>query len=148
MAGGVLPDPGALAILIAALASGKVILGLFTVLVFSLGFASVLVLVGIVAARVGQIVLTWLESRWILWLQLGTGLVILAVGVLLTVNAGGRSRPSADSARSAPAADPSRVQLHGSGSAWLGASRDRAARSPEPVRSSRSDTGWPARRSA
>jgi nickel/cobalt exporter len=88
VAGGVLPDPGALAILLAAIASGKVVLGLFTVLVFSLGFASVLVLVGIVAARVGQLVLTWLESRWILWLQLGTGLVIFAVGVVLTVNAG------------------------------------------------------------
>jgi nickel/cobalt exporter len=88
VAGGVLPDPGALAILLAAIASGKVVLGLCTVLVFSLGFASVLVLVGIVAARVGQLVLTWLESRWILWLQLGTGLVILAVGVVLTVNAG------------------------------------------------------------
>jgi nickel/cobalt transporter (NicO) family protein len=87
VAGGVLPDPGALAILLAAIASGKVVLGLFTVLVFSLGFASVLVLVGIVAARVGQLVLTWLESRWVLWLQLGTGLVILAVGVLLTANA-------------------------------------------------------------
>jgi nickel/cobalt exporter len=88
VAGGLLPDPGALAILLAALASGKVVLGLLTVLVFSLGFASVLVLVGIVAARVGQLVLTWLESRWILWLQLGTGLLILAVGVILTVNAG------------------------------------------------------------
>ena len=88
MAGGLLPDPGALAILLAALASGKVVLGLLTVLVFSLGFASVLVLVGIIAARVGRLVLTWLESRWILWLQLGTGLVILAVGILLTVNAG------------------------------------------------------------
>jgi len=88
VAGGLLPDPGALAILLAALARGKVVLGLLTVLVFSLGFASVLVLVGIVAARVGQLVLTWLESRWILWLQMGTGLVILAVGVLLTVNAG------------------------------------------------------------
>jgi nickel/cobalt exporter len=88
VAGGLLPDPGALAILLAALASGKVVLGLFTVLVFSLGFASVLVLVGIIAARVGQIVLTWLESRWVLWLQLGTGLVVLAVGVLLTINAG------------------------------------------------------------
>ena len=88
VAGGLLPDPGALAILLAALASGKVVLGLFTVLVFSLGFASVLVLVGLIAARVGQIVLTWLESRWILWLQLGTGLVILTVGLLLTVKAG------------------------------------------------------------
>ena len=88
VAGGLLPDPGALAILLAAIASGKVVLGLFTVLVFSLGFASVLVLVGIIAARVGQLVLTWLESRWILWLQLGTGLVILTVGLLLTVKAG------------------------------------------------------------
>jgi nickel/cobalt transporter (NicO) family protein len=46
IAGGLLPDPGALAILLAAIASGKLILGLFTVLIFSLGFASVLVVVG------------------------------------------------------------------------------------------------------
>jgi nickel/cobalt transporter (NicO) family protein len=87
VAGGLLPDPGALAILLAALASGKVILGLFTVVVFSLGFASVLVVVGVVAARVGQLVLTWLEARWLLWLQFGTGVLILAVGVVLTATA-------------------------------------------------------------
>jgi nickel/cobalt exporter len=84
LAGGLLPDPGALAILLAALASGKVMLGLFTVVVFSLGFAAVLVVVGIVAARIGQLVLTWLEARWLLWLQLGTALLILAVGLVLT----------------------------------------------------------------
>lgn len=84
VAGGLLPDPGALAILLAALASGKVILGLFTVVVFSLGFAAVLVVVGLVAARLGQLVLTWLEARWLLWLQLGTALLILAVGLVLT----------------------------------------------------------------
>src|SRR5206468_6428592 len=71
VAGGLLPDPGALAILLAALASGKMILGLFTVLVFSIGFASVLVVVGVVAARVGQLVLARLSSRWIVWLQVG-----------------------------------------------------------------------------
>jgi nickel/cobalt exporter len=49
IAGGLLPDPGALAILLAAIGSGKLILGLLTVLVFSLGFASVLVVVGVVA---------------------------------------------------------------------------------------------------
>ena len=115
---GVLPDPGALAILLAAIASGKVVLGLFTVLVFSLGFASVLVLVGIVAARVGQLVLTWLESRWILWLQLGTGLVILAVGVAADGQRGADARgPRLISARSARLPTRRRLQLRRSGSA-------------------------------
>jgi nickel/cobalt exporter len=90
IAGGLLPDPAALAILLAAIASGKVMLGLFTVLVFSVGFASVLVVVGVVAARVGQAVLTWLTGRWVLWLQLGTALLIVAVGVILTVTAWGK----------------------------------------------------------
>jgi nickel/cobalt exporter len=87
IAGGLLPDPGALAILLAALASGRLILGLLTVLVFSLGFASVLVVVGVVAARVGQLILAWLSSRWIAWVQIGAALVILAVGLVLTANA-------------------------------------------------------------
>ncbi|PYO53970.1 MAG: hypothetical protein DMD83_23290 [Candidatus Rokuibacteriota bacterium] len=88
IAGGLLPDPGALAILLAAIASGRVMLGLFTVAVFSIGFASVLVVVGIVAARVGQIVLTWLRGRWVAWVQSGAALLIVAVGVVLTVVAG------------------------------------------------------------
>jgi nickel/cobalt exporter len=87
VAGGLLPDPGALAILLAAIASGKLVLGLFTVVVFSLGFASVLVVVGIVAARVGQVVLQWLSSRWIGRLQIGAALVIVGVGLVLTANA-------------------------------------------------------------
>src|SRR5262249_19534108 len=87
IAGGLLPDPGALAILMAALARGKVVIGLLTVLVFSVGFASVLVVVGIVAARIGQLVLTWLESRWIAWLQVAAALLIIGVGVVLTVSA-------------------------------------------------------------
>src|SRR5215471_5666568 len=87
IAGGLLPDPGALAILLAALASGRLILGLLTVLVFSLGFASVLVVVGVVAARVGQLILAWLSSRWVGWVQIGAALLILVVGVVLTANA-------------------------------------------------------------
>src|SRR5262249_496702 len=71
----------------AAIANGKPVTGLLSVLVFSLGFALVLVVVGLVAARVGQLVLTWLSGRWVLWLQLGTALLILAVGVGLTASA-------------------------------------------------------------
>jgi nickel/cobalt transporter (NicO) family protein len=87
IAGGLLPDPGALAILLAAIAEGKLVLGLLTVVVFSLGFASVLVIVGVVAARVGQLILSWLSSRWIGWIQIGAALLILGVGLVLTANA-------------------------------------------------------------
>ena len=82
-----MPDPGALAILLAAIASGKLILGLLTVLVFSVGFASVLIVVGVVAARVGQLILTWLSSRWVGWVQLGAALLVVIVGLVLTANA-------------------------------------------------------------
>src|SRR6185369_10138996 len=64
VAGGLLPDPAALALLLGALSSGKVMLGVITVLVFSLGFAATLVVVGIVAAKVGEKVLDWLDSIW------------------------------------------------------------------------------------
>jgi nickel/cobalt exporter len=87
IAGGLMPDPGALSILLAALANGKLILGLLTVVAFSLGFASVLVAVGVVAARVGQLILTWLSSRWIAWVQIGAALLIVGVGLILTANA-------------------------------------------------------------
>jgi nickel/cobalt transporter (NicO) family protein len=87
IAGGLLPDPGALAILLAAIAGGKLVLGLLTVLVFSLGFASVLVIVGVVAARIGQLILTWLSSRWVGWVQIGAALLIIVVGLVLTANA-------------------------------------------------------------
>jgi nickel/cobalt exporter len=87
IAGGLLPDPGALAILLAAIADGRLVVGLMTVVVFSLGFASVLVIVGVVAARVGQLVLTWLSSRWMGWIQIGAAVLIVGVGLVLTVNA-------------------------------------------------------------
>jgi len=87
IAGGLLPDPGALAILLAALASGKVMLGLFTVLVFSIGFASVLVIVGIAAAIAGDLILGWLDSQWVGRLQVAAAALIVLVGVVLTVSA-------------------------------------------------------------
>jgi nickel/cobalt transporter (NicO) family protein len=85
--GGILPDPAALAILMAALASGKVMLGLATVVVFSLGFATTLVVVGVIAAKVGQKVLEWLSSIWVVRVQIGTTLLILGMGIVLTVKA-------------------------------------------------------------
>jgi nickel/cobalt transporter (NicO) family protein len=87
VAGGLLPDPAALALLLGALSSGKVMLGLITVLVFSLGFAATLVVVGIVAAKVGEKVLDWLDSMWMVRLQIATSLLIIGMGVVLTIRA-------------------------------------------------------------
>ena len=89
IAGGLLPDPAALAILLSALAQGKVMLGLGTVVVFSVGFASTLVLVGVIAAKVGQRILDWLAGPWAMRLQVATSLLIVLVGVVLTIKASG-----------------------------------------------------------
>jgi len=87
IAGGLLPDPAALAILLNALAQGKVMLGLGTVVVFSIGFAATLVIVGVVAAKVGQRILDWLAGAWAARIQIGTSLVIILVGVFLSFKA-------------------------------------------------------------
>ena len=85
--GGILPDPSALAILLAALSSGQVLLGLASVVVFSLGFAATLLVVGVLAAQVGQKILDWLSSIWAMRTQIATTLLILGMGVVLTVKA-------------------------------------------------------------
>jgi nickel/cobalt exporter len=87
VAGGLLPDPAALAILFNALAQGKVMLGLGTVVVFSVGFAATLVVVGLVAAKVGQRILDWLAGPWAMRLQVGTSLLIIVVGAILSFGA-------------------------------------------------------------
>ena len=85
--GGLLPDPAALAILLNALAQGKVMLGLGTVVVFSIGFATTLVIVGVITAKAGQKILDWLAGPWAMRLQVGTSLLIVVVGVLLSARA-------------------------------------------------------------
>jgi len=87
LAGGLLPDPAALAVFLAAIASGKLVLGLLTVLVFSLGFASVLILVGMLVGRVGQSALRRIDVRWLEWLNVATASVIVLVGLTLTIGA-------------------------------------------------------------
>jgi nickel/cobalt exporter len=87
VAGGLLPDPAALAILLNALAQGKVMLGLGTVVVFSIGFAATLVVVGVIAAKVGQKILDWLAGPWAARLQISTSLLIVLVGVVLSFRA-------------------------------------------------------------
>lgn len=90
VAGGLLPDPAALSILLNALAQGKVMLGLMTVVVFSLGFALTLVGVGVGAALIGRRILDWLAGPWPARIQIVTSAIIVVVGVVLSVIAWGR----------------------------------------------------------
>jgi nickel/cobalt transporter (NicO) family protein len=85
IAGGLVPDPVALSLLIRALSDGQVIVGLIGVFVFSLGFAGVLVAVGVVAAAVGKRLLDWLTGARAARLQIGMSALIVLVGVVLTV---------------------------------------------------------------
>ena len=72
-------------LLLNALATGKVMLALAGVLSFSLGFAAVLVVVGVVAAWVGKKILDWVAGPGAARVQIGTSLVMVVVGVVLTV---------------------------------------------------------------
>ncbi len=87
LAGGLLPDPAALAVLLGAVAAGKLVIGLMTVFLFSLGFASVLVLVGVVVGRMGRLALEWTSSRWLDYLQVAVAGVIALVGAVMTFGA-------------------------------------------------------------
>jgi hypothetical protein len=49
-------------------------LGLVTVVVFSLGFAATLVVVGVIAAQVGQKILGWMSGIWAVRIQIATTL--------------------------------------------------------------------------
>lgn len=62
-------------------------LGLVTVVVFSLGFAATLVVVGIIAAKIGQRIMQWLDSIWMVRVQILTTLLILGIGVVLSLRA-------------------------------------------------------------
>jgi nickel/cobalt transporter (NicO) family protein len=46
-----------------------------------------LVLVGIIAAKIGEKVLDWLSSIWVVRMQIATSLLIVGMGVVLTVRA-------------------------------------------------------------
>jgi nickel/cobalt exporter len=43
--------------------------------------------VGIVAAKVGERVLDWLDSIWMVRMQIATSLLIIGMGVVLTIRA-------------------------------------------------------------
>ncbi|MBI1298049.1 high-affinity nickel-transporter [bacterium] len=88
ISGGLLPCPSALVVMLGAIALGRIGFGLLLILVFSLGLASVLTLVGILMVHAGKLVKHVPEGGRLLRLApIGSALFITIAGVVITVQA-------------------------------------------------------------
>jgi ABC-type nickel/cobalt efflux system permease component RcnA len=85
MAGGILPSPTALVVLLASMALGRVAYGLALLAAFSLGLAAALVVVGIVALRARDAVSRRMSSRFARALPVASASVIATMGLVLSV---------------------------------------------------------------
>jgi|GEM_PF-337892 len=84
VSGGLVPCPGAIAVLLAAVNRGEMVAGLVLTLLFSLGTASVLVAIGLVLVTASG----WAERRfqhglWVRWAPLASAVVVTLLGIAL-----------------------------------------------------------------
>lgn len=88
ISGGLLPCPAALVLLLAAISLGRVGFGMILVVVFSLGLAGVLIVVGLLFIKGGQL-LARIPRITVLsrWLPAFSALVIFGIGVVITIQA-------------------------------------------------------------
>jgi ABC-type nickel/cobalt efflux system permease component RcnA len=86
LAGGVLPSPTALVVLLGAVALHRVGYGLALIGAFSLGLATALVAVGLLALRARDLVARRLSGRSARLLPLASAAAIVALGLVLTAN--------------------------------------------------------------
>ncbi|MCK4342387.1 MAG: sulfite exporter TauE/SafE family protein [Phycisphaerae bacterium] len=86
--GGILPCPAATAPLLYGLGSNRPALGLWAVLAFSLGLATVLVVIGLAVLHARTFVeRRFIEARWLRHVPLVSAIVVTAFGLALLVKA-------------------------------------------------------------
>jgi nickel/cobalt transporter (NicO) family protein len=90
LAGGILPSPSALLVLLASVAIHRVAYGLVLIAAFSLGLASALVAVGIIALRTRDALAHRLSTRLGRLVPVASAAVIAMLGLLLTLNGASR----------------------------------------------------------
>jgi ABC-type nickel/cobalt efflux system permease component RcnA len=84
LAGGILPSPSALLALLAAIALGRLELGLALIAAFSLGLAAALIAVGAATVRARDLLAPRLSGRWGRLAPVGSAAAIVALGLLMT----------------------------------------------------------------
>lgn len=88
IAGGIVPCPSALAVLLVAISMQRIGLGLLLIAAFSVGLAVILTLIGILTVTASGIVSKFSEKqRWIQYMPVFSAGVIMIVGVLITFQA-------------------------------------------------------------
>lgn len=88
ISGGILPCPSALVVMLGAVALGRIAFGLVLILIFSLGLASVLTLIGILMVHAGKLVKHVPESGRLLRLApIASALFIAFAGAAITLQA-------------------------------------------------------------
>ncbi len=88
IAGGMVPCPTALVVLLAAIALGKIVFGLMLILAFSFGLAAVLILIGILTVRASKFTENFSGShRWIENLPVASAGLVMVAGIAIALNA-------------------------------------------------------------
>jgi nickel/cobalt transporter (NicO) family protein len=85
VAGGILPSPTALVVLLSAVSFHRVAFGLSLIAMFSIGLAAALIVVGIAALRARDVVSSRMSTRLGRLVPIASASVIVAVGLFLTV---------------------------------------------------------------
>ena len=86
LSGGLLPSPSALVVLLGAVALGRLAFGLLLVGAFSVGLAGALTVIGMLVMR-ARAAVGARSGRALSWIPAASAVVILAAGVVLTLNA-------------------------------------------------------------
>jgi len=88
IAGGMVPCPTALVVLLLAVTLNRVALGLAMILAFSVGLAGVLILIGVLTVTASRLVRRFSEDRgWIRKLPIASSAVIMAIGLTIIFRA-------------------------------------------------------------
>lgn len=91
VSGGLLPCPAALVLLLAAVSLGRVGFGMILVMVFSLGLAGVLIAVGLLFIKGGQLLVHLPQVSTLgKWLPAVSAVAVFAIGIAITIQAAGK----------------------------------------------------------
>ncbi len=102
VAGGLVPSPSALVVLLAAIALGRTVFGVLLVLAYGLGMAATLTVAGLILVRVrdrlkaragaGRRPMAWLSDRWVRAMPFATACLVVVVGLGLASRSVGAVR--------------------------------------------------------
>lgn len=89
VSGGIVPCPAAIAILLVAVSSSKFLEGLFVILVFSIGLATALIFIGIVACKASSKLRKWCitdNATRLIKLRMISSLIVITLGIYFVIS--------------------------------------------------------------